>query len=364
MRFAHFVRRGNLSYSIDDIRRICRDCAICAEIKPRFYNPPMGTLVRATRPWECLAMDFKGPLPVSSNSCYLLTIVDEYSRFPFAYMCVDMTAATVMRCLQNLFSMFGYPAYVHTDRGAVFLSQEVRGYLLQNNIASSYTTPYRPQANGQIERFNGIIWRAVMLNLRTLGRGLDKWAWSLPAALNSIRALLCTATNQTPHERLFHHPRSTGCIRSLPSWLAEPGPAYLKRAVRTSKYDPLVDKVQILQANPEHARVMTADGRETTVSVRHLAPCGIADPCRESVEPIEPIYETMDSSDAPVAESLPTLPSPHLPVPKGLAVPPSSPDTGSSSDAGVSGICDAVPGEFRTRAGREIRRPDQYGWVD
>uniref|UniRef100_UPI00358E67D9 uncharacterized protein n=1 Tax=Myxine glutinosa TaxID=7769 RepID=UPI00358E67D9 len=93
------------------------------------------------------------PLPMSSNSRYLLTIVDEYCRFPFAYTCGDMSAATVIRCLQNLFSMFGYPAYVHTDRGAVFLSQEVRGYLLQHNVASSYTTPYRPQANGQIERF-------------------------------------------------------------------------------------------------------------------------------------------------------------------------------------------------------------------
>uniref|UniRef100_UPI00358F56FA uncharacterized protein n=1 Tax=Myxine glutinosa TaxID=7769 RepID=UPI00358F56FA len=359
--FAHFVRSGNLPYSIDDIRRICRDCAICAEIKPRFYNPPMGTLVRATRPWERLVMDFKGPLPVSSNSHYLLTIVDEYSRFPFAYTCVDMTAATVMRCLQNLFSMFGYPAYVHTDRGVVILSQEVRGYLLQNNVASSYTTPYRPQANGQIERFNRIIWRAVVLNLRTLGWGLDKWAWSLPAALNSIRALLCTATNQTPHERLFHHPRSSGCIRSLPSWLAEPGPAYLKWAVRTSKYDPLVDKVQVLQANPEHARVMTADGRESTVSVRHLAPCGVTDPYKESDGPI---YETMDSSDTSVTERLPTLPSPQPPLPDGLAVPPSSPDSGSYSDAGVPGLRGAVPGEFRTRAGREIRRPDRYGWAD
>uniref|UniRef100_UPI00358E90FB uncharacterized protein n=1 Tax=Myxine glutinosa TaxID=7769 RepID=UPI00358E90FB len=324
----------------------------------------MGTLVKATRPWERLAMDFKGPLPVSSGSRYLLTIVDEYSRFPFAYTCADMTAATVMRCLQNMFSMFGYPAYVHTDRGAVFLSQEVRGYLLQNNIASSYTTPYRPQANGQIERFNGIIWRAVMLNLRTLGRGLDKWAWSLPAALNSIRALLSTATNQTPHERLFHHPRSSGCIRSLPSWLAGPGPAYLKRAVRASKYDPLVDKVQILQANPEHARVMTTDGHETTVSVRHLAPCGVADLSRESDEPIEPIYETMASPDAPIAESLPTLPSPRLPGPDDLELPPSSPDPVGASDAGDTGIRDAVPGEFRTRAGREIRRPARYGWVD
>ncbi len=123
-RFAHYVRDRNLPYSVEDVRRVCRDCTVCAELKPRFYNPPMGTLVRATRPWERLAMDFKGPLPpspASSNSRYLLTIVDEFSRFPFAFPCADMTAATVVRCLQNLFAMFGNPAYMHTDRGAVFV---------------------------------------------------------------------------------------------------------------------------------------------------------------------------------------------------------------------------------------------------
>jgi len=47
--------------------------------------------------------------------------------------------------------------------------------------------------------------------------------------------------------------------------------------VRQSKTEPLVDEVELLQANPSYAHVRFADGRETTVSTRHLAPLGTVD---------------------------------------------------------------------------------------
>ena len=36
----------------------------------------------------------------------------------------------------------------------------------------------------------------------------------------------------------------------------------------------MVEKVELIDANPEYAHVRLPDGRETTVSVRHLAPAG------------------------------------------------------------------------------------------
>ena len=60
----------------------------------------------------------------------------------------------------------------------------------------------------------------------------------------------------------------------MPTWLSSPGPVLLKRHVRTSKSDPLVDEVELLQVNPQYAHIRHPDGRETTVSIRHLAPCG------------------------------------------------------------------------------------------
>ena len=48
----------------------------------------------------------------------------------------------------------------------------------------------------------------------------------------------------------------------------------LRRYVRNSKNDPLVDEVELVEANPQYAHVRFPDGRESTVSVKDLAPRG------------------------------------------------------------------------------------------
>ena len=59
------------------------------------------------------------------------------------------------------------PAYIHSDRGSSFMSTELVQFLHEKGIATSRTTPYNPQGNGQVERFNGIIWKTVTLALKT-----------------------------------------------------------------------------------------------------------------------------------------------------------------------------------------------------
>ena len=78
----------------------------------------------------------------------------------------------------------------------------------------------------------------------------------------------------TPRERLFNFARRSTAGGSVPTWLCTPGPVLLKRHVRHSKAEPLVDQVELLQADPQYAHVRYPDGRETTVSLRHLAPAG------------------------------------------------------------------------------------------
>ena len=48
----------------------------------------------------------------------------------------------------------------------------------------------------------------------------------------------------------------------------------IKNFNRKSKYDPLVEEVELLESNPEYAFVRFPDGRETSVSLKHLAPTG------------------------------------------------------------------------------------------
>ena len=158
-RLSHFIRSKNLPFSVEDVKRICANCRVCAELKPRFFGKPTENLIKLMRPWERINIDFKGPM--QSKRPYVLFVVDEFSRFPFAFPCNDMKTETVIKCLSTLFCLFGQPLYVHSDRGASFLSKEFKRFLTERGIASSKSTPYYPTGNSQCERINQTVWKTV-----------------------------------------------------------------------------------------------------------------------------------------------------------------------------------------------------------
>jgi len=331
-RLLHYIRSKNLPYSTDDIKRTCSSCKLCAELKPQFYKPQPGTLIKATQPMERLSIDFKGPLPTTSNNAYLLMVVDEYSRFPFAFPCPNMHSSTVIKCLDQIFSLCGLPSYIHSDRGTSFLSKELREYLSRRGIASSKTTPYHPAGNGQVERYNGIVWEAVQLSIKSSNLPVAKWEMVLPDALHSVRSLLCTATNATPHERFFNFQRRSTLGTSLPSWLQNSGPVLLRRFVRTSKNEPLVDQVQLIEANPSYALIRHPEGRESTVSLRDLALC-------PSPSATDEVAESMtDDKHEHGPGAVPLISPDHLPHPQGVQEP------------------------LLRRSARQVRSPCRYGW--
>ena len=47
----------------------------------------------------------------------------------------------------------------------------------------------------------------------------------------------------------------------------------LRRFVRNSKNDPLVDEVELTSVNPAYANIRYPDSRESTVPLKDLSPC-------------------------------------------------------------------------------------------
>nr|XP_040581518.1 uncharacterized protein LOC121129875 [Lepeophtheirus salmonis] len=144
-RLSHFIRSRNLPHSLEDTKRVIRNRFVCSERKPCFYKGSAATLIKTTIPFERLSVDFIGTLSSASHNKNILTIVDEYSRFPFAYPCLDMSSKT----------------------GKAFMSNELKKFLTKKGIATSRSSPYNPRGNGQVERYNGIIWMKILLNLKT-----------------------------------------------------------------------------------------------------------------------------------------------------------------------------------------------------
>ena len=207
------------------------------------------------------------------------------------FPCSDISKSTVIKCLTTLFSLFGMPAFVYSDRGTSFMSHELQAFLREKGVATSRTTSYNTAGNGQVERYNGIVWKAVEMSLKSKNLHTKYWQVVLPDVLHSIRSLLCTATNETPHERFFRFPRWSSSGASIPTWMAEPVAVLLKRYVRPTKADPLVDEVELLQANPHYAFVRYPNGGETTVSTKHLAPKPISAP-QDQLLPRDSVLES------------------------------------------------------------------------
>ena len=67
------------------VKKTTSACAICFEIKPKFFKLPVVNLIKILQPFEMLNMNFKGPLPSKTKNCYTFTVVDDFSRFPFVF---------------------------------------------------------------------------------------------------------------------------------------------------------------------------------------------------------------------------------------------------------------------------------------
>ena len=115
----------------------------------------------------------------------------------------------------------------------------------------SHTTAYNPASNGQLKKYNGVVWKAVSMACKSKNLPIKYWQKVLPDILHSIWSLLCTATNELPMNGFSISPegRSTSG-NSIPTWLTTPGRVLLKCHVRTNKMELLVDEVELLEANP------------------------------------------------------------------------------------------------------------------
>ena len=82
----------------------------------------------ASSVWETLGVDITGPHPRSSNGfTYILTAVDHFSKFAFAFPMRNQEASTVAKLLvDNVFCLVGAPYRILTDQGANFESDLFR----------------------------------------------------------------------------------------------------------------------------------------------------------------------------------------------------------------------------------------------
>ena len=109
-------------------------------------------------PMERVHLDFQGPLPETPRgNTNILVMVDQFTKWCEIVPLPSQTAETTAKAAVNeLCARFGCPFPVHTDQGRNFESKLFKVICDLFHIHKTRTTPYRPSANGQDERYNAL----------------------------------------------------------------------------------------------------------------------------------------------------------------------------------------------------------------
>jgi transposase InsO family protein len=124
---------------------------------------------KTTGPHQMWATDASYFRVVSWGYYYLVTVMDDYSRFILAHKLQrDMTAASFIEVVQEAVDRPGMDQVPVTDRtrllsdnGPGYVSRAFRDYLGMVGIKHILATPFHPQTNGKLERYHQTIKRDV-----------------------------------------------------------------------------------------------------------------------------------------------------------------------------------------------------------
>ena len=178
-------------------------CGTCAQNKPP-VKKPRGLLgsVLSGAPWERLATDVIGPLPVTKEgNRYILVFMDYFTKWVEAFAVPDQTATTTTKVLLNqIVSRFGCPYLLHSDQGRNYESTVFAELCKLLHFRKTRTTPRNPKSNGMVERFNRTLIRLIRCYLINED---DEWDVHLKCLTAAYRSTPQESTGLTPNMLLF-----------------------------------------------------------------------------------------------------------------------------------------------------------------
>ena len=186
-----------------DVRDWCANCGTCAARKspsPK-SKAPLQSVVTGY-PLQMVAMDIVGPFPESqAGNTFVLVVADYFTRWTEAYALPNQEATTVAKKLVDQFFLrFSPPEQLHSDQGRNFESEVITEVCKLLGVVKSRTTPYHPQSDGLVERFNRTL--LDMLAKAVRERPFD-WEEHLPRLCLAYNSSVHPTTGYTPFYLMF-----------------------------------------------------------------------------------------------------------------------------------------------------------------
>jgi hypothetical protein len=167
-------------------------CHFCARKRLRVKTKTAAlTLFLPQQPFEMVSIDLLGPLhETRRGNQYALVITDRFSKLSRAVpVSCDTTAPTIATAyFVHWVSHYGAPLILLSDNGPPFRAKMFKSFNMALGTHTVHTTAYRPQTNGQVERWN-----------KTLLDSVRAFCQEHPEDWDLMLAHASLAYNQTVH---------------------------------------------------------------------------------------------------------------------------------------------------------------------
>ncbi|GJT54781.1 reverse transcriptase domain-containing protein [Tanacetum coccineum] len=184
-----------------DAHSMIKSCDACqrqGKISHRDEMPQNA--IQVCEIFDVWGIDFMGPFPSSRGNKYILVAVDYLSKWVEAKALPTNDARVVVKILKSLFSRFGAPRAIISDRGTHFCNDKFDKVMSKYGVTHRLSTAYHPQTSGQVEVTNRGLKRILE---RTVGENRASWSDKLDDALWAFRTAYKTPIGCTPYKLVY-----------------------------------------------------------------------------------------------------------------------------------------------------------------
>lgn len=186
------------------IKKYTKSCLECARSKDHTGKVQGGLhpIPKVETPFHTIHADHLGPFVRSKKgNCYLLVIVDGFTKFINIKPVRNTKSSTSIKALKEHISYFGAPSRLITDRGTSFTSNSFRAFIQSMGIKHILNAVATPRANGQCERYNRTILSALTAKTDNKDdRNWDDYILDIQIGLNTT---VHKTTGKSPSELLL-----------------------------------------------------------------------------------------------------------------------------------------------------------------
>nr|GEY28545.1 reverse transcriptase domain-containing protein [Tanacetum cinerariifolium] len=156
----------------------CDSCQRQGKISQKDKMPQ--NFIQICEIFDVWGIDFMGPFPSSKGNKYILVAIDYLSKWVEAKAIPTNDARVVVKFLKSLFSWFGTPKAIISDRGTHFCNDQFSRVMAKYGVTHRLSTTYYPQTSGQVEVTNRGLKRILE---RMVGENRSSWSDKLEDAL-------------------------------------------------------------------------------------------------------------------------------------------------------------------------------------